>query len=382
MIYLDNNATTQTSPNAVAAMLPYFTECYFNPSSSTTAFTAAEAPRRGAANAMAKLLNAETPDCFSFTSGATESNNWTFAAVAKAYKTGSVVISAIEHPSVYEPAQELARLGFNVIEVPVDQHGVVRLDAFRAALGAETVLVSIMAANNETGVLQPLAEIGHIVRERSPAAIFHTDATQAIGKMKVDLQTDWSEVDLASFSAHKFHGPKGTGGIYIRPGIQIYPFLLGGGQEEGRRSGTTNTPSLAGLAIAATEWKHASMEAMANVRDEFEIGLKACFPEVQIHSAGVQRLSNTSCFSLPGVVGEELATALAAQGIIVGVGSACSSGALHPPKTLLAMSVDYAVARAALRVSLSTSTSSEQTAILLNHLADLLEKPPSLTGLH
>jgi cysteine desulfurase len=373
MIYLDNNATTQPSLRVSAATLRYLNECYFNASASSVAFTGADLPRRSAAAAICKLLNAEEPDCISFTSGATESNNWVFSSISKMHDGGTIVISAIEHASVYEPAAELSRRGFRVIDLPVNTQGIVRLDALRNALKEDTVLVSIIAANNETGVLEPISEIGHLIRQHRPSALFHTDATQAVAKIQIDLQNKWDEVDLVSFSAHKFHGPKGVGGLYLRPGIELPPLLLGGGQEAGRRSGTTNTPGLAGLAVAATDWIPFSVKAVAEVRDQFETELKARFPGVRIHSFGAPRLPNTSCFSLPGVVGEEVAEILAAQGIIVGTGSACTSGAMHPPRTLLAMQVDYEVARAALRISLNASTNSEQLSMLLHSLESVCQ---------
>lgn len=365
MIYLDNNATTQPTARVVEAMLPYLTECYFNASTSTAAFTGADKPRGEAAAAMARLLNAEEPSCFAFTSGATESNNWIFSSFARGRKAGRVLVSAVEHASVSEPAGELARAGFEIVEVPVDAQGVVRLDTLRQALSEDTILVSIMAANNETGVLEPVAEIGRLIRERCPAALFHTDATQAVGKIPVDLQGDWQDVDLLSFSAHKFHGPKGIGGLYIRPGFELEPMLFGGGQEHGLRAGTTNTPALAGLAAAATQIDPLlNVPSIAALRDRFEEELLKVCPDVVIHSRGAARLPNTSCFSLPGCNGEDLAQTLAADGIIVGTGSACSSGALRPPKAVLALGVNYELARGTLRVSLARNSQIDSLLVL------------------
>jgi cysteine desulfurase len=368
MIYLDNNATTQPTRKVVDAILPYLTECYFNASASTAAFTGADKPRREAAAAMARLLNAEEPACFTFTSGATESNNWVFSSFAKRRKAGRVLVSAVEHASIAEPAAELARVGFEIVEVPVDAQGVARMDALRDALREETALVSIMAANNETGVLEPVAEIGRLIRERCPAALFHTDATQAVGKIPVDLQGEWQDVDLLSFSAHKFHGPKGIGGLYIRPGFELGPMLLGGGQEHGLRSGTTNTPSLAGLASAASEALDLNLHAIRELRDTFESRLQDEFPEVAIHSKTASRLPNTSCFSLPGVRGEGIALALASSGIIVGTGAACSAGAIQSWKTLRSMGVAHEIAIGGLRVSLSRFSSREEITDLLVRL--------------
>lgn len=329
---------------------------------------------------MATLLNAEEADCFRFTSGATESNNWVCSSIGKRFTSGTLLISAVEHASVSEPAAELARRGFRVVEIPVDRHGILKLDALHDALGSDTVLVSVMAANNETGVLQPLEEIGRIVRKRSRDALLHTDATQAVGKVGIDLRGPWEEVDLASFSAHKFHGAKGVGGLYIRRGVELSPLILGGGQEKGLRSGTTNTPGLAGLAVAAAEWNPTTAASIAHLRNQFEEELRSRFPEVIIHSAGAGRLPNTSCFSLPGAVGEDVATALAAHSIIVGTGSACASGALRPSKTLMAMGVDYDTARASLRVSVSASTQMMHIMTLIKYLPAALASSRALLG--
>lgn len=372
MIYLDNNATTKPSLDVMEAMMFFLTDCYYNASASTSVFTGADQARDDAAKAMAELLNAEDSDCFTFTSGATESNNWILSSLRKSGRLGHLITSTIEHASVSEPLGELARCGFRVREVPVDNQGVVCLEDLRKALRPDTTLVSIIAANNETGVLQPINEIGQMVRQYSPNAIFHTDATQAVGKVSIDLQVGWADVDIVSFSAHKFHGPKGVGGVYHRPGIDLPPLLLGGGQEDGRRSGTTNTAGLAGLAVAAKGCKMNSAPVMKALRDQFEIELLSLFPGAQIHSMFAPRLFNTSCFSLAGVVGEDLVSDLAAIGILVGTGAACTSGALHPPKTLLAMKVSYECARAALRVSISRFTTIDDLRALLRGLQEIL----------
>lgn len=367
MIYLDNNATTKASAAVVAAVTHYLVHCYANASANTAAYTGADVPRRAAAGQLTRLLNAEEPDSFFFTSGATESNNWVFAALEGT--GGKVCISAIEHPSVREPAERLVGRGCTLSVIPVDEAGLVCMDAMAELLSPDTQLVSVMAANNETGVLQPIADIARLVRDRCPRALFHTDATQAVGRVHIDLQGSWADVDLLSFSAHKFHGPKGIGGIYCRPGRELPPWLVGGGQEEGYRSGTTNTPGLAGLAAAVSEIDIVKYDQVREKRDYFESRLREVLP-VHIHAAGAMRLPNTSCFSIPGALGDEVATSLAARGAVVGTGSACSAGSLTPPKTLLAMGVDYTLAAAALRVSLSEGTSVKELDQLIELLVD------------
>jgi|SRR5581483_2954115 len=375
MIYLDNNATTQVSPAVLKAMLPFFTELYMNASSSAAPYFGADKSRELATAALTRLLKAEEPSCFTFTSGATESNNWVLGPIACDLRGKVVVISSIEHPSITEPAEALSRRGFTVHTVPVGEDGVLRLDRLSDCLTPEVSLVSIMAASNETGAIQPIPQIGMLIRRRAPAAIFHTDATQAVGKIPIDLSSEWRDVDLLSFSAHKFHGPKGIGGLYARPEMELPPMLLGGGQESGRRSGTSNTPALAGLAAAADLARNTDMRSVAILRDAFESILSERFHKVMIHAKFAPRLPNTSCFSLPGHNADDLAERLAAQGIIVGTGSACSSGSLQPPKTLLEMGVDYDVAKAALRLSFSALSTKEEINEFFRVLSEAVNMP-------
>jgi cysteine desulfurase len=369
VIYLDNNATTQPSEEVIDAMGRAGRDAYINPSSIAGSMLGMDRIRIEAAAAMRELLNAEDIEGFYFTSGATESNNWVMGPIARSMSCRTIIISDIEHPSVTEASAALAREGFRLIKARVAGDGRLDLNNLARLLDDNVAIVSVMAANNETGVIQPIQEIGRIIRERSPGAIFHTDATQAIGKSSVDLQHDWGDVDLLSFSAHKFHGPKGVGGLYVRPGISIPPFIVGGGQEEGLRSGTTNTPALAGLTIAAKQAMTSTGNEVAGIRDAFEAALTEKLPSAIVHSYQAPRLANTSCFSIPAGNAGEVVAALAAKGIIVGTGSACSAGAAEPPHTLLRMGVNYEVAAAALRVSLSRYNSMRDVQTLLEALA-------------
>lgn len=342
-------------------------EGYANPSSITAHYTGANKYRREAAAAMAALLNTE-PENFVFTSGATESNNWIFGPIAENCDGRTILISAIEHPSVTEPAMALRKRGFNVIEVPVDTQGVLKPDALEASLSEGVAIVSIMSANNETGVIQPIRKVGEIIRSKAPKALFHVDGTQSVGKVPIDLSNEFDEVDLFSFSAHKFHGPKGIGGLFIRDGIVVNPMVLGGGQELGYRSGTVNSPALAGLTVAAREALTNDPEELAYMRDEFEQILLTIWPNTILFSEKSDRLPNTSMFSICPGNGTDLVDALAQHECIVSAGSACSSGTTTPAKTLLAMGVEYDVALGGIRLSVSILTQKREIKLFLRSL--------------
>lgn len=351
-------------------MLPYFSDCYFNASSLVSSHLGADRPRARAARALARALNAEDPSSIVFTSGATESNNWVFSSVAEAY-SGPFVISSVEHASVKAAAMRLKEHGREVREVPVNENGEVNVSALADLLDEDVCFVSIMATNNETGVINPINEIADIIRDRAPNALFHSDATQIMGKTPVDLQGDFGGVDLLSFSGHKFHGPKGVGGLYMRPGVELAALFVGGNQENGARAGTTNTPALAGLAAAAEEFV-ALCPADSTLRDAFESGVPRIDPTAIIHGASARRLFNTSCLSFPGARGSDIVELLLSEGIVVGTGSACSASSLHPPETLLKMGIDYDIAGAAIRVSFSRFNSPDHVIELLDALTKVL----------
>ena len=369
MVYLDNNSTTNVPREVVEAMLPHFSDTFYNASSVAADIIGLNRVVANARREISLLIKASESSKIVFTSGATESNNWIAGLVSESHpKPRHLVASAIEHPSVIEPLRRLEKKGWELTLVPVDKHGVLDLPALKNVLSEETALVSVMAANNETGVIQPIGQAAQLVKARAPNAAFHTDATQVVGKLDICFDDAWENVDFVSISAHKFHGPKGVGALIFREGLNISSMLLGGEQQDGYRAGTLNIPGIVGMATAATLVRTSlreHMNAVASLRNAFEQTLKATFPDVIIHSAFVDRLCNTSCFSLPGLDANHATELLARNGICVGTGSACSSGALHPPRTLLAMGVDYELAGNALRVSLSRFSTAEDLSNLL-----------------
>ena len=351
-IYMDNNATTSVAAEVLEAMLPYLKELYGNASSMHT-FGGQLGPHIRAARAkVAALINAE-PDEIIFTSCGSESDN---TAVMSALEVNPqkkhIVTTRVEHPAVYNFCKHLARKGYRVTFLPVDNMGRLSLDAFYKALDDETAIVSIMYANNETGVIFPVEEIGTVLRERG--ILFHTDAVQAVGKLPLDMKT--LPVDMLSLSGHKLHAPKGIGALYIRKGTRFYPYIIGGHQEHSRRAGTENVASIIGLGEACklsierlgTEYSYLSM-----LRDKLENSLLATCPDARVNGDRGDRLPNTTNISFEYVEGEAILLRLDEYGICASSGSACTSGSLEPSHVLRAMGVPFTAMHGSIRFSLS-----------------------------
>lgn len=375
MIYLDNNATTRPDTAMVEAMLPYWTELYLNPSSVAGDLLGVAKPIHAAKEALAQLIQAE-PNEITLTSGATESNNWVIQSLAKRqiHQKGSfrVIASAIEHPSVLETIEALRladpRIRYDLI--PVNSTGVINLEALEGMLDEDVDLVSIMLANNESGVIQPIQQAAQIVKILSPECIVHTDATQAVGKIPVDLRGELQHVDLLSLSAHKFHGPKGVGALFIRNGISLDPWFHGGNQQAGMRAGTENPALAAGIAKAAETagLMLGNMKTVKVLRDKLEAFLSEKFSEIRVLGSESTRLPNTSLLLFPNCEGEMLVHNLFEHGIACSTGSACSNGTDQPSHVVTAMGVAHSSARNVLRISLSNETTLDELETLVETL--------------
>ncbi len=357
VIYADNNATTSIAPEVYEAMVPFFTDDYFNPSSMyDPAQTTAAAVSR-ARKEIAGHLGVDDPKQILFTSCATESNNTAIMGTAKADPNRRhVITTAVEHPAVLEVCKELERNGYSVTFLPVDGDGNLDIRAFVRALGPETLMVTVMHANNETGVIFPIEELSRLVKETDPSIVFHTDATQSVGKIPIDLAGDHKHVDLLSLSGHKLHAPKGIGALYIRRGTPCRPFMIGGHQEEGRRAGTENVPYIVGLAKAVALAMESHQEEHArvrNLRDRLEKALEERITYVQANGKGAPRLPNTLNISCHYVEGEGMLYQLSAQGICASSGSACTSGSLEPSHVLRALGVPFTAVHGSVRFSFS-----------------------------
>ena len=380
-VYLDNNATTKVDEEVVKAMLPYFSEYYGNPFSLHLFGAETGKAVSEARQTIADILKAK-PSEIIFTASGSEADNLAIRGIAKAYKHRGkhIITSTIEHPAVKNTFMDLMEDGFEVTMVPVDENGVMIMDEFKKALREDTILVSVMHANNEVGTFQPIEEIAKITKERK--IIFHVDAVQTMGK--VEIYPEKMGIDLLSFSGHKFHAPKGIGVLYKRDGVRLARIITGGNQEGKRRPGTSNVPYIVGLA-KALQMAVANMKEEWNreetLRDYFEDEVSKRIPEIKINGKGARRLPGTSSITFKYLEGESMLLNLSLKGIAVSSGSACSSDSLQPSHVLLAMGIPAEFAHGTLRFSLSKYTTKEEIDYTIESLVEIIGKLRDLSPL-
>lgn len=360
MIYLDNAAATRLAPEALEAMLPFFTENYGNPGSIYSMGTAAKRAINDARESIAESMGARADEIY-FTSGGTEADNWAIKGAAKALagRGRHIVTTRIEHPAVLNTCRALEESGFEVTYLDVDRYGMVKIQDVQEALRPDTILISVMFANNEIGTLEPIAEIGALAGEKG--ILFHTDAVQAYGQVPVQVQE--LGIDLMSVSAHKLNGPKGVGCLYIKRGSRLRSFVHGGGQERNSRAGTENVPGIVGFAAAAKRAVRIMEEKTAKetaLRDYLTERLLTEIPGSRLNGHPKLRLPGNVNISFPGIEGESLLIMLDMQGICASSGSACSSGAIDPSHVLLAIGLSEKEARGGLRLTLSEENTKEE----------------------
>jgi cysteine desulfurase NifS len=374
-IYLDNNATTRVADTVRETMLPYLEVAHGNPSSIHRAGLGAREAIEKARRQVAKLINAR-PRRIVFTGGGSEADNLALKGVAFAHRGpgNHIVTSAIEHPAILGACRFLERVGYRVTYCGVDEHGLVHPQTLRDAITDDTILVSIMMANNEMGTIQPIKELSALAHEER-GVLFHTDAVQAVGKIKVDVEE--LDVDLLSISGHKFHGPKGVGALYVRKGVDLEPLVHGGKQERGLRAGTENVPAIVGMGKAAELALLGAVgngDHMRHLRDKLEAGIRELVPSARLNGHAERRLPNTLNLTLPALRGESLVVALDQHGISLSSGSACKSGSPEPTHVLLAMGKDEREVHCAVRFSLSHSTTERDIDETLSALGRVLEE--------
>lgn len=374
MIYLDNAATTKVNKKVLESMMPYFSEIYCNPSAAYSFATKGRIAIEEARNHAAKLIGASDMEIY-FTSGGSESDNWAIKAVAESFsdKGKHIITTKIEHHAVLHTCEYLERHGFDITYLNVDSDGKVRLDELKKSIREDTILISVMTANNEIGTIQPVAEIGKIAHEKG--ILFHTDAVQAYGHIPINV--DEMNIDLLSASGHKFNGPKGVGIMYIRKGVKIRSFIHGGSQERGRRAGTYNVPGIAGLGTAAK----LAMENMAKraekekeLRDYFIDRISAEIPYTVLNGHREDRLPNNINFCFRFVEVESVLIMLDQVGICASSGSACTSGAIDPSHVLRAIGLSDEMAHESLRLTLSYENTKEEIDTVVGELKRIVER--------
>ncbi|MDH3572897.1 MAG: cysteine desulfurase NifS [Desulfobacteraceae bacterium] len=373
VIYVDNNATTKVAPEVMEEMLPYFNEYYGNPSSMHTFGGMVEHKIVEARERLAKLLGA-SPEEIIFTSCGTESDSTAIrAAILSNPDKKHIITSRVEHPAVKNLYEYLSKNGYRVTFVPVDRKGRLDLDYLHKNLGEDTAIVSIMWANNESGVIFPIEEIGEVLKEKG--IVFHTDAVQAVGKIPIDLKN--TAVDMLSLSGHKLHGPKGVGALYVRKGTKYSPFMIGGHQEKGRRGGTENVASIIGLGkageLAAANLLDENIR-VKRLRDKLEAELLNRIPNSIVNGDIENRLPNTTSIAFEYVEGEAILLMMDEYGICASSGSACTSGSLEPSHVLRAMGVPFTAAHGSIRFSLSIYNTEEEIDFIIEKLPPIIAR--------
>ncbi len=382
MIYLDNAATTKTAQEAVDAMLPYFTEYYGNPSTIYALGAQSKKAVTEARELIAKSLGAETEEIY-FTAGGSEADNWALKATAEAYssKGKHIITSRIEHHAILHTCEYLEKNGFEITYLDVDRDGMISLEELKAAIRPDTILISIMFANNEIGTIEPVAEIGAIAREHGVA--FHTDAVQAYGQMPINVNE--MNIDMLSASGHKLNGPKGIGFLYIRKGLKLRSFVHGGAQERSRRAGTENVPGIVGLGAAVSRAMRIMEEKTKKeieLRDYLIKRIEEEIPYGWLNGHRTKRLPNNVNFSFLYIEGESMLIMLDMKGICASSGSACTSGSLDPSHVLLGIGLKHEEAHGSLRMTLSEENTKEEMDFVVDNLKQIVARLRDMSPLY
>ena len=382
MIYLDNAATTKCAPQAVEAMLPYFSEKYGNASSVYGLGSESKKAVDHARQIIADSLHC-TPQEIYFTTGGSESDNWALIATAEANekKGRHIITTKIEHHAILHTCEYLEKRGFEITYLPVDKDGLISIEDLKNAIRPDTILISVMFANNEIGTIQPIEEIGSIAKEKG--ILFHTDAVQAYGHVPIDVEK--LHLDFLSASGHKLNGPKGVGFLYIRKNVRIGAYLHGGAQERGRRAGTENVPGIVGLGVAvelAMKNMEANIAKETQLRDYLISQMEKNFINCKLNGSRTKRLPNNVNFSFPFIEGESMLIMLDMKGICASSGSACTSGSLDPSHVLLAIGLPHELAHGSLRLTLSHENTQEEMDTVVNELKKIVERLQDMSPLY
>lgn len=381
-IYLDHSATTPLKCDVLEAMMPFLTEQYGNPSSIYAEGREAKKAIEKARDAIASAIGASYSEIY-FTASGTESDNWALRGIAKAYKKKGkhIITTQIEHPAIMETSADLSREGYDITYIPVDANGFIDLALLEQAIRRDTILVSVMTANNEIGTVQPVKQIGDLCKAHH--VLFHTDAVQAIGN--IDINVNEMNIDLLSMSGHKFYGPKGIGALYVKKGVQIAPFVTGGHQENGKRAATENVAGIVGMGKAIENAHQALQEntaKMRTLRDHTIERIEAEIPFVKLNGDRYDRLPGHINFSFEFIEGESLLLMLDLCGISASSGSACTSGSLDPSHVLLAIGLPHATAHGSLRITFGAENTMEEADYLVDKLKEIVQRLRDMSPLY